>query len=150
MARATGVTHVAGCTGAQSEKAVQALHGLPDHAMLDMGDFVGGLVKYLVKHPVPRLTVGGGLAKLAKLGQGARDLHSSRSQVDFAALAALCGVPEVAGAETVLRAHQIAGAPLAQAVAEAAQAQLQEMSRGAFTVDTVVCDRAGTILARAG
>ncbi|KKK58824.1 hypothetical protein LCGC14_3040540, partial [marine sediment metagenome] len=70
VARASGLEHVAGCTGAQSERAVQGLHGLPDHAMLDMGDFAGGLIKYLVKHPVPRLTIGGGMAKLAKLVRG--------------------------------------------------------------------------------
>lgn len=151
VARATGTAHVAGCTGAQSEQAVQRLYGLPDHAMLDMGDFVGGLVKYLVKHPVARLTVGGGMAKLAKLGQGARDLHSGRSQVDFEALAALCGRPEVVGAHTVLAAHEIAGAPLARAIAEAAQTRLQAMTAGhGIAVDTVVCDRQGAILARAG
>ncbi|MEL7047381.1 MAG: cobalt-precorrin-5B (C(1))-methyltransferase, partial [Pseudomonadota bacterium] len=53
VARASGLTHVAGCTGATSEKTVQMLTGLPDHAMLDMGDFLGGMVKYLRKHPVP-------------------------------------------------------------------------------------------------
>ena len=40
--RADGLTHVAGCTGSTSEAAVQALFSLPDHAMLDMGDFAGG------------------------------------------------------------------------------------------------------------
>ena len=91
VARASGLTHVAGCTGATSERVVQALHGLPDHAMLDMGDFVGGLVKYLRRHPVPRLTVGGGIGKMAKLAQGAVDLHSGRSQADLATLAAWTG-----------------------------------------------------------
>ena len=42
---ANGATHVAGCTGATSEKVVQDLYGLPDHAMLDMGDFAGGMLK---------------------------------------------------------------------------------------------------------
>lgn len=119
--------------------------------MLDMGDFVGGLVKYLIRHPVDRLTIGGGMAKLAKLGQGARDLHSGRSQVDFARLADLCEVPDVAGANTVLEAHGMAGARLADAIAGAAQAELEVMVQGhGIAVDTVVCDRQGTILARAG
>ncbi|MEM7295546.1 MAG: cobalt-precorrin-5B (C(1))-methyltransferase, partial [Pseudomonadota bacterium] len=38
VARASGLVHVAGCTGATSERVVQDLYGLPDHAMLDMGD----------------------------------------------------------------------------------------------------------------
>ena len=51
--------HVAGCTGSTSEAAVQKLYGLPESAMLDMGDFAGGLLKYLRKHPLPRITIGG-------------------------------------------------------------------------------------------
>jgi cobalt-precorrin-5B (C1)-methyltransferase len=45
VARAGGQAHVAGCTGATSEAVVQRLYGLPDHAMLDIGDFAGGLLK---------------------------------------------------------------------------------------------------------
>ena len=47
VARAAGVTHVAGATGASSEAAVQKLYGLPEIALIDMGDFVGGMLKYL-------------------------------------------------------------------------------------------------------
>ncbi len=46
VARAAGVTHVAGATGASSEAAVQKLYGLPEIALIDMGDFVGGMLKY--------------------------------------------------------------------------------------------------------
>src|SRR3954466_3197056 len=70
VARAEGLSHVAGATGATSEAAVQRLHGLPDHALLDMGDFAGGMLKYLRRHPVPKVTVAGGVAKVTKLGQG--------------------------------------------------------------------------------
>ena len=54
-----------------------------------MGDFAGGLLKYLRDHPIPKLTIAGGFAKLTKLAQGALDLHSSRSEVDRAFLAGL-------------------------------------------------------------
>lgn len=47
-----------------------------------MGDFAGGVLKYLREHPIDKLTIAGGFAKLTKLAQGALDLHSSRSQVD--------------------------------------------------------------------
>ncbi len=70
VARAAGLTHVAGCTGRTSEKAVQKRYGLSDYAMLDMGDFAGGLLKYLRRHPVERLTIGGAFAQLAQLGAG--------------------------------------------------------------------------------
>ena len=49
--------------------------------MLDMGDFAGGLLKYLRRRPLPRLTIGGGFGKLSKLAMGHMDLHSGRSQV---------------------------------------------------------------------
>ena len=62
--------------------AVQRLYGLPEHALIDMGDFVGGTLKYLRRHPVPRLTLAGGFAKLAKLAAGHLDLHSGSSRID--------------------------------------------------------------------
>ena len=38
------------------------------------------MLKYLARHPVEKVTIGGGLGKLTKLAQGAIDLHSGRSQ----------------------------------------------------------------------
>ena len=78
VARATGITHVAGATGRTSEAAVKTLYDLPETALLDMGDFVGGTLKYLRTHPVPRVTIAGGIAKITKLAQGMLDLHSAR------------------------------------------------------------------------
>ena len=151
VARADGLTHVAGCTGATSEKSVQALYGLPDHAMLDMGDFAWGMLKYLVKHPIPRVTIGGGIGKITKLAQGAVDLHSARSQVDFANLATLAGDPRIAAANTALEAYEIAGPKLAQAVADAALAQVNDrFGQPEMTFEVIIVDRAGAIIARAG
>jgi cobalt-precorrin-5B (C1)-methyltransferase len=151
VARAGNTTHVAGCTGATSERIVQGLYGLPDHAMLDMGDFAGGLLKYLRQHPVPRLTIGGGIGKLAKLAQGAMDLHSGRSQVDFAILADWMRDDRLRGANTVLEAYEICGAPLADLIAVKAREQALSVVRDAgIDIDIVVIDRAGTILARTG
>src|SRR5919106_1703474 len=45
VARACRLTHVAAATGNTSERAVQAHYGLPDAALIDMGDFVGGTLK---------------------------------------------------------------------------------------------------------
>jgi len=67
---------------------VQLLYGLPETALIDMGDCVGGTLKYLRRHPVPRVSLAGGFAKLAKLATGHLDLHSSRSAVDVPVLAA--------------------------------------------------------------
>src|SRR5690606_35483592 len=91
VARAAGLTPVAGATGNTSEQAVQRLHNLPEIALLDMGDFVGGLLKYLRSHPVPRVTIAGGPGKMTKLAQGLLDLHSKRGSVDLPVLARLAG-----------------------------------------------------------
>ncbi len=149
VARADGLTHVAGCTGATSEKVVQNLYDLPDHAMLDMGDFAGGMLKYLAKNPIARVTVGGGIGKMTKLAQGAMDLHSSRSQVDFAALAVLMNDPRLASANTALEASKIAGPPLAEMIAELALDRLKTAYQDT-SFDVVIIDRAGSVLARAG
>jgi len=153
VARALGEPHVAGCTGSTSESAVQALYGLPDHAMLDMGDFAGGVLKYLKKHPVRRLTIGGGIGKITKLAQGAMDLHSGRSQVDFVALDRLAhslGLASVAHANTALQAYEIGGKPLADAIANAARDRVAEFLQDQIAVDVVIIDRAGAIIAQAG
>ncbi|WP_395103620.1 cobalt-precorrin-5B (C(1))-methyltransferase [Actinomadura sp. SCN-SB] len=158
VARAAGRTHVAGATGSTSERVVADLHGLPEDALLDMGDFAGAVLKYLRRHPVPRLTIAGGIGKLAKLAAGHLDLHSKRSEVDFGLLAGLVQEnPEVAervrGAGTALEALRIcadAGLPLGDLVAARAREVALDVLRGApVEVDIVVIDRAGTIVGRA-
>ena len=151
VARAEGLTHVAGCTGATSEAAVQAHLGLGDSAMLDMGDFVGGMLKYLRKHPVAHVTIGGGLGKMTKLAQGARDLHSGRSQVDFNMLAGWMAQPDVAEANSVLEVHRRHKDRLVEAVgARAAQnARLILGPDFAGAVSVVLVDRDGAIVGQA-
>lgn len=154
VARADGLSHVAGCTGATSERVVQSMFDLPDHAMLDMGDFAGGLLKYLAAHPVPRITIGGGIGKMTKLAQGARDLHSRRSQVDMKVLGAwarAAGLPDISDANTALEAVERAGPDLARIVAERAHPHVEDMLKGSgIQADLVVIDRAGVVLATAG
>ncbi len=160
VARAAGLRHVAGCTGSTSEAAVQRLYGLPESALLDMGDFAGGLLKYLRDHPLPRLTIAGGFGKLAKLAQGHLDLHSGRSQVDMAWLSARCAelgadpatVARIASANSALDALDIsqrAGLPLAALIATRARAVAADVLQGApVALEVIVIDRAGTPLGR--
>jgi cobalt-precorrin-5B (C1)-methyltransferase len=161
VARAGGLQHVAGATGSTSEAAVKALYGLPDEALIDMGDFVGGMLKYLRRHPVARVTVAGGFGKLTKMAQGAMDLHSGRSQVDFEWLAArmreLAGDDglgeQVRGANTAAEVEGLArerGVDLAGEVARLAQAAGRRILRGAeIGLDVVVVSREGEVIGRA-
>lgn len=160
VARALGLTHVAGSTGNTSEVAVQKLHNLQDVALLDMGDFVGGTLKYLRAHPVPRVTIAGGIAKMTKLAQGRLDLHSKRGSVDLAALATLAAATggddvlaaKIAASNTALEAFthaRDAGIALGDRVAEAAWRTAAEVIEGTdMELETVVIDREGSIVGR--
>ncbi|MET8825521.1 cobalt-precorrin-5B (C(1))-methyltransferase [Streptomyces sp. NPDC004610] len=162
VARAAGRTHVAGCTGSTSERTVAEEYGLPEDALLDMGDFAGAVLKYLRRHPVDRLTVCGGFAKLSKLAAGHLDLHSARSQVDKGFLAALARrggadpalAARVADANTGLAALQLcraAGVPLGDLVAVRARDEALAVLRGApVAVDVLCIDRAGVVVGRSG
>src|SRR5215468_6982500 len=121
VARAASLDHVAGSTGRNSETAVQEFHHLPEIALIDMGDFVGGMLKYLRRRPVPRVTIAGGVGKMTKLAQGLLDLHSKRGSVDLAALA---GFARVAGASEALAQQIMASNGAAEAFAHAAAAQV--------------------------
>lgn len=159
VARAEGLTHLLGSTGSTSEKAAQDFHDLPLGALIDMGDFAGALLKYLRAHPVDRLTIAGGFAKMTKLAQGALDLHSGRSQVDMDFfLSLLPGIDEalatrIQSANTALEVLETArenGIDLPSLIAARAREKVLETLRGApVAVDILVTDRQGTIIAHA-
>jgi cobalt-precorrin-5B (C1)-methyltransferase len=160
VARAAGLDHIAGSTGATSEAAIKALHGLPDVALIEMGDFAGGMLKYLRMHQIPKVTIAGGFAKMTKLGQGLLDLHSGRGKVDFSWLAARCAEAR-AGATLVARAKEAhsagevldlaiaEGLDIAMPVAEAAWRTAAKVLQGSsISLEAAVFDRGGKLLAR--
>ena len=161
VARAAGLTHIVGSTGANSESAAQKLYGLPEIALIDMGDFVGGMLKYLRRHPVPRLTIVGGVAKMTKLAQGLADLHSKRGEVDLATLAKFAtaaGAGErirqgVLTANTAAQAFAIAraaGIALGDQVARAAQETAANIVAGTdIAIEVVLFDRDQNLVGRA-
>ena len=160
VARATGQSQIAACTGSTSEQVARDVLGLPDVALVDMGDFVGAVLTYLRKHPVPRLHLVGGVAKFAKLASGHLDLHSARSRVDtdlLARLATNAGADDslaarVLAASTALEAVTLCeegGVHLGAAIADAARAEAFRVLDGApVTVDVICVDRSGVVLGR--
>jgi cobalt-precorrin-5B (C1)-methyltransferase len=161
VARAAGLTHVAGSTGNASEMAVAAHHGLPDVALIDMGDFVGGMLKYLRDHPVPRITVSGGVAKMTKLGQGMLDVHSKRGLPDLEALAQVardCGAGEelaarIACANTVAEAFDLAseaGVEIGNRIAARAwKTAAKVLNQNEISLEILVFDRNGRLRGQA-
>lgn len=160
VARAAGLRHLAGCTGSTSERVAMEALGVPQLGLLDMGDFVGAVLKYVSRHPVERLSIVGGFAKLSKLAAGHLDLHSHRTQVDTAHLASLArgisdeGRARIVGVNTAAEALQIAdaeGVPLGHYVADAARTEALAVMKGApVAVDVVCIDRAGNIVGSSG
>jgi cobalt-precorrin-5B (C1)-methyltransferase len=159
VARAQGLTHIAGSTGSTSEDAVQKFYQLQDSSLIDMGDFAGGLLKYVRMHPVAKLTIAGGFAKITKLAQGHMDLHSSRSQIDFAFLHQLALhhglVPALAEqtltantAQEVLEITNSYGVNLAHIIALLAKQQAQLILRDApVEVEIFITNRKGDMIA---
>ncbi|KPL55845.1 cobalt-precorrin-6A synthase [Prosthecomicrobium hirschii] len=162
VARAMGFDHVAGATGSTSEDAVRALRALDEVQLIDMGDFVGGMLKYIRAHPVARVTVCGGFAKMAKLGQGLLDLHSKRGAVDLDWLAGR--LAEAGGAANLVAAARnansalevmemarAAGLDLGRLVAAAAWATAARPLAGTgIALEIVVFDRQGGLVAETG
>ena len=160
VARANNLSHVAACTGSTSEVGVKKYYDLPDIAFLDMGDFAGGTLKYLRRHPLPRLTIAGGFGKISKLAAGFGDLHSGRSQIDRVMLAATLerlGAPAelVASTRTANTANEIliaalnANVPLADAIARAAREQADALADRQIAIEVMIFDRAGELVGRA-
>jgi cobalt-precorrin-5B (C1)-methyltransferase len=161
VARAAGLQHVAAATGSTSERLLLSHYDLPEIALLDMGDFAGGLLKYMRRHPLPKLTIAGGFAKITKLGQGFLDLHSKRSQVDKAWLCdrlAEAGAPndlieaarQANTASEILTRAEGAGLPLGDLVAAEACAKALDVLDGCGTeVEVLVTNRAGELVGRA-
>ncbi len=162
VARAMGLDHVAGSTGNTTETAVADLHGLSEQALIDMGDFVGGMLKYLRAHPVARVTVAGGIGKMVKLAQGLTDLHSKRGSVDhdfLAEVATKAGASEaivarVREANSALEVLEIArecGFDLGTPIVEAGWRTAAKVLAGAdIALEVAVFDRQGGLVATTG
>lgn len=158
VARANGITHMAATTGSTSEAAIRAHYGLSDMALLEMGDFVGAVLKYQKRVPVPRLSLCGGFGKISKLAAGHMDLHSRAAAVDntqLAQLAAAAGADTalqaaVCGANTALQALtlcQAAGVDLAAVTCRAALQQARCKVPAAVALEVWVSSRDGQLLA---
>ncbi|WP_417527244.1 cobalt-precorrin-5B (C(1))-methyltransferase [Marinomonas shanghaiensis] len=101
VARANGLTHIAATTGNASEDAIKSHYQLDDMALIEMGDFVGAVLKHIKKveqadspklnRPIQlsKLSICGGFGKISKLAQHHMDLNSRASSIDLAALAQL-------------------------------------------------------------
>ncbi|HRY14260.1 MAG TPA: cobalt-precorrin-5B (C(1))-methyltransferase [Candidatus Competibacteraceae bacterium] len=161
VARANGLMHIAACTGAASERMIREYYGLPDMALIEMGDFAGAVLKHLRRAPVPRLSLVGGFGKMSKLAAGHLDLHSRHSSVDLPWLAmeaAELGADHrlqevIRTANTSQRALALAhaaGLPLGERICTMARDQADAILPPKTAVEVWAIDREGNPVGHAG
>ncbi|HEY2023817.1 cobalt-precorrin-5B (C(1))-methyltransferase [Paraburkholderia sp.] len=154
VARANGYAHVAACTGNASEDAMRAHYGLPDIALIEMGDFVGAVLKHMKRAPVERLSLCGGFGKLSKLAAGHLDLHSRHSSIDLEQLATWAAshgadaalqaaMREANTSQQALALAHAKQVPLGDIVCQRALAVAREIVPARVSVETFAIDRQG-------
>jgi cobalt-precorrin-5B (C1)-methyltransferase len=91
VAIAMGVDTVALTTGGRSEEFIKRLYGnaLPDHSLIQMGDFVGYAIKQCHAKKVKKAIVAGFIGKLTKIATGVKQTHVKGSHVDMEFMASL-------------------------------------------------------------
>ncbi|HKS14602.1 MAG TPA: cobalt-precorrin-5B (C(1))-methyltransferase [Pseudomonas sp.] len=161
VAHTNGYTHIAACTGNASEDTMRRVYGLPEIALIEMGDFVGAVLKHLRKVPVARLSLCGGFGKISKLAAGHMDLHSRHSSIDLPQLAAWASDigadsalhTAILGANTSQQALALAhaeGVELGNAVCQHALAFARSVVPAQVQVEVFAIDRQGGIVGQAG
>jgi len=157
VARANGLQHIAVCTGSTSEAAVQQYYQLPDMAIIEMGDYVGAVVKHLAKAPIAKLTLAAGFGKLSKLAAGHMNLHSSSSVIDFKQFAEFASklgaqsstrqkIEQANTSEEVLQICTAQEIPIVQYIGEQAKRFLRSKLPDTIDLNIVIVDRSGMIL----
>lgn len=165
VARANGHRYIAATTGNASETAIRDRDGLDDMALIEMGDFVGALLKHVkrLESQAPhldKLTICGGFGKISKLAQQHMDLNSRASSINLEALAELA---RALGASEALRANmcqantsvealkiaQAEGVALADAVCQHALDFCRGFVPAHMTLEVLAIDRKGQFVGQA-
>ncbi|MGV8918268.1 MAG: cobalt-precorrin-5B (C(1))-methyltransferase [Pseudomonas sp.] len=161
VAKTNGYLHIAACTGNASEDTMRHVYNLPEIALIEMGDFVGAVLKHLRKVPVDKLSICGGFGKISKLAAGHMDLHSRHSSIDLPQLAewaAAIGadaalqqsIREANTSQQALAMCSAVGIALGDEVCRHALAFARSVVPAQVQVEVFAIDRQGGIVGRAG
>lgn len=165
VARANHHKVIAATTGNASETAIKSRDQLDDMALIEMGDFVGALLKHIKRvekaQPIlKKVILCGGFGKISKLAQGHMDLNSRASSIDLDALAKLA---ESLGASESLLAKMRTANTSVEALAFAQQEQIavadeicaqalafcRSFIPAAITIEVLAIDRKGQFVGQA-
>jgi cobalt-precorrin-5B (C1)-methyltransferase len=161
VCHANDIDHIAATTGSSSEQYIRNYYCLPDTALIEMGDFVGVVLKHLKKVAVKKISLCGGFGKISKLADGQMDLHSRSCAINFNALAALAlqaGASTMDGdrircANTSIEALAIcaeSNIALGNTVCEKARDMARSMAPENIQVEVWAIDRQGNKVGFAG
>jgi cobalt-precorrin-5B (C1)-methyltransferase len=161
VAKTNGFMHIAACTGNASEDTMRRVYDLPEIALIEMGDFVGAVLKHLRKVPVDKLSICGGFGKISKLAAGHMDLHSRHSSIDLAQLAQWAAdvgaddalqqaIREANTSQQALAMASAAGIALGDAVCHHALDFARSVVPLQVQVEVFAIDRQGGIVGHAG
>ena len=161
VAKTNGYLHIAACTGNASEDTMRRVYDLPEIALIEMGDFVGAVLKHLRKVPVDKLSICGGFGKISKLAAGHMDLHSRHSSIDLPQLsqwAADVGaddalqqaIREANTSQQALAMASAVGVALGDAVCQHALDFARSVVPAQVQVEVFAIDRQGGIVGHAG
>jgi len=161
VAKTNGYLHIAACTGNASEDTMRQVYNLPEIALIEMGDFVGAVLKHLRKVPVDKLSICGGFGKISKLAAGHMDLHSRHSSIDLPQLAQWAetlgadptlqqAIREANTSQQALAMASAAGIALGDEVCRHARAFARSVVPAQVHVEVFAIDRQGGIVGQAG
>jgi cobalt-precorrin-5B (C1)-methyltransferase len=161
VAKTNGYLHIAACTGNASEDTMRRVYNLPEIALIEMGDFVGAVLKHLRKVPVDKLSLCGGFGKISKLAAGHMDLHSRHSSIDLPQLALWAAqvgadaalqqnIREANTSQQALAMAAAAGVALGDAVCQHALDFARSVVPAQVQVEVFAIDRQGGIVGHAG
>ncbi|CAD5198808.1 cobalt-precorrin-5B (C(1))-methyltransferase [Pseudomonas sp. FEN] len=160
VAKTNGYLHIAACTGNASEDTMRRVYHLPEIALIEMGDFVGAVLKHLRKVPVDKLSLCGGFGKISKLAAGHMDLHSRHSSIDLPQLAAWAAevgadqalqdaIVQANTSQQALAMASAAGIALGDAVCQHARDFARGVVPAQVRVEVFAIDRQGGIVGHA-
>jgi len=162
VARANGFSHLAASTGIASERAIKDHYQMNEVSLIEMGDFVGAMLKYLRREKniigIRKLSISAGFGKLTKLANGHLDLNSRQSSIDFQQLADIAAAvgatdalqQEILTANTTIEVFnktKAAGLDIATGICQRALAVAQAIVHDSIEVEVWAVDRKGLFVA---
>ena len=159
VAATSGAQELVLTTGGRSEQYAMALHPhLPQHAFVQVGDFIGIALRQCMRRGIARAVIVAMMGKLSKMAAGKMQTHVAGSEVDMDFLASLAresGASEelaqaITAANTarhVLELCRKGGLPeISTRVCERVQQQCSAHAGGGLAVHVYMVDFGGALL----